>query len=160
MPYYRCSACGVTTHSIAAHSTAGVCASCAAPVPTDWVRSVGSGNAAPEQARRMVTGLPLQDGVRDDLVIVVSELVTNAVRHSELAAGDPIEVRVAEHDALVSVSVHDGGPGFSQPTTRTGSRHVGGNGLRIVAALSTDWNVENGPDGCTVQCVLERTDVE
>ncbi len=33
MPYYRCPECGLTTHSVAGHSSAGMCASCAAPVP-------------------------------------------------------------------------------------------------------------------------------
>ena len=45
------------------------------------------------------------------LVIVVSELVTNSVRHAGIAAEDPIELHVTGDDRGVSVSVHDGGPG-------------------------------------------------
>jgi anti-sigma regulatory factor (Ser/Thr protein kinase) len=165
MPYYRCPACGLTAHSVAGYSTIGVCASCEAPLPADWkldpapqadwVQVVRSGIAAPAQARRMATALPLREEARHRLVIVVSELVTNSVRHSGVAAGGPIDIRVTEASGRLSVSVHDGGAGFSQPTAVNSSRRNGARGLRIVSALSENWSVETGPDGCTVRSELD-----
>jgi anti-sigma regulatory factor (Ser/Thr protein kinase) len=167
MPYYRCPECGVTTHSVAAYSTIGLCASCAAPLPStwklhlarepDWAQAVRSGLAAPAQARRMVRSLPLQEEARDALVIVVSELVTNSVRHSGVAAGEPIEIRVTEADGQVSVSVHDRGPGFSPTTATNGKPRPAGVGLKIVAALSENWHVECAHDGCTVRSVFDAS---
>ena len=105
MPYYRCPACGAMSHSVAAYSTAGVCAVCAAPLPddakldalpepsVDLNRSMRAGLAAPSQARRAVVSLPLIESTREKLALVVSELVTNAIRHAGLGAGDPIDLR-------------------------------------------------------------------
>src|SRR5688572_20611496 len=164
MPYYRCPECGLTTHSVARYSTVGVCASCAAPLPFrarlypvvthDRTQVLRAGLGAPAQARHMVATLPLDEGLRDALVIVVSELVTNSVRHAGIGAGDPIELHVTGDEQRLSVSVHDRGRGFSKPIATNGKGR-GGLGLRIVAALSEDWAVACGPDGCTVRCAVE-----
>jgi anti-sigma regulatory factor (Ser/Thr protein kinase) len=165
MPYYRCPDCGLTTHSVAGYSTIGMCASCGAPLPFearlypgvrhDRTRVLRAGLAAPAQARRMVATLPFTEGLRDALAMVLSELVTNSVRHAGVAAGDPIELHVTGDDRRLSVSVHDGGPGFSKPMATNGTRRAGGLGLKIVAALSDDWAVSCGPEGCTVRCAVE-----
>ena len=118
----------------------------------DRTEVLRAGPAAPEQARHMVPALPLSKGVRDAALVVVSELVTNSVRHAGLAAGDPIEVRVTGDERHLSVSVHDGGPGFSQIATNGGSSR--GLGLKIVEGLSEAWSVAYGRDGCTVRCAV------
>lgn len=165
MPYYRCPECGLVTHSVAGYSTVGMCASCAAPLPLagrlypavthERAQVFRAGLGAPAKARRLVATLPLAEGLRESLMVVVSELVTNSVRHAGIGAGDPIEVHVTGDDRRASVSVHDWGPGFSQPTATNGTRRAGGLGLKIVAALSEDWAVTCGPDGCTVRCAVE-----
>ena len=124
-------------------------------VTHDLAHVVRAGPAAPAKARHVVATLPLTEELRDALVIVVSELVTNSVRHAGLAPGAPIELRVTGGDRRVSVSVHDGGPGFSKPIATNGKRRPGGLGLKIVAALSEDWAVARGPEGCTVRCAVE-----
>ena len=165
MPYYRCPVCGSMSHSVAAYSTAGVCAVCSAPLPDDAKvdvlpesrfglnRSMGAGLDAPYQARRAVTALPLSEHARNRLALVVSELVTNALRHAQLAAGDPIDLHVMSDNGQVLVSVRDSGPGFS-PEAHTGNGSNGGFGLAIVAALADEWGVDHGADGCTVWCAL------
>jgi anti-sigma regulatory factor (Ser/Thr protein kinase) len=165
MPYYRCPACGLTTHSVARYSTVGTCASCAAPLPSamrlypamkyDVTQVLRAGPAAPAKARRIVATLPLTERLRDAVVIVASELVTNSVRHAGVAAGDPIELHVTGDDRRLTASVHDGGPGFSKSTAMNGKRRAGGLGLKIVAALSEDWAVACRPEGCTVRCAIE-----
>ena len=120
------------SHSVAAYSTAGVCAVCAAPLPddakldalpepsVDLNRSMRAGLAAPSQARRAVVSLPLIESTREKLALVVSELVTNAIRHAGLGAGDPIDLRVMSRDGHVRIAVRDGGPGFD-PLSQNGN---------------------------------------
>lgn len=166
MPYYRCPRCGLITHSVAGYSTVGMCASCAAPLPFgerlypavthNRTQVLRAGLAAPAKARHMVATLPVPEGLRDALAIVISELVTNSVRHAGLAAGDPIDVHVTGDDRRLSVSVHDGGPGFTRSVATNGRPRVGGLGLKIVAAVSEELDVACGPEGCTVRCAVER----
>lgn len=165
MPYYRCPACGSISHSVAAYSTAGVCAVCSAALPDDAKldalpeskfgvsRRMRAGLGAPAQARRAVVALPLAEQARDRLALLVSELVTNSIRHAGLSAGDPIDLELASENGRVWVAVHDGGPGFDP----NGNAHSpnSGFGLSIVSALTEDWGVEDGPNGCTVWCAID-----
>jgi anti-sigma regulatory factor (Ser/Thr protein kinase) len=164
MPYYRCPACGSMSHSVAAYSTAGVCAICGAALPDDAkldvlpeakfgvTRAMRAGLGAPAEARRVVVALPLLEQARDRLSLLVSELVTNSIRHAGLAAGDPIELRLMTENGQVWVAVRDGGPGFDRHAATNGD---GGLGLSIVTALAEEWNVEVAADGCTVWCALD-----
>lgn len=72
---------------------------------------------------------------RDDVVLIVSELVTNAVQHSLSGfLGLPVAVRVERRDSWVRVEVEDaGGPWADhEPDDRP-------HGLAIVAALADGW---------------------
>ena len=163
MPYYRCPACGSMSHSVAAYSTAGVCAVCseelpehakldALPEPKFGVnRSMRAGLGAPAQARHTIGALPLREDAREKLALLVSELVTNSIRHAGLAAGDPIQLELTSENGLLWIAVRDGGPGFDPAN---GNGNVRGFGLSIIASLAEDWGVESGPDGCTVWCAM------
>ena len=167
MPYYRCPACGLLSHSVAAYSTAGVCANCSAPLPEDAKlqvvsesvptvsRSIRAGLDAPAQARHAVSSLPLREPVRDRLALVVSELVTNSLRHAGLAAGDPIELEMTAANGDVCVSVRDGGPGFERSLRSRRRAAPGGFGLAIVAKLAREWGVDRGPSGFEVWCAVD-----
>lgn len=169
MPYYRCPACGSLSHSVAAYSTAGVCAVCSADLPDhaklevvagskfEVNRSMRASLAAPAQARRAVVGLPLDDHARQRLALLVSELVTNSLRHAGLSAGDPIELEMTTENGQVLVAVRDGGPGFRPPPlpkVNGANRGNGGFGLAIVASLAEEWGVDSTGDGCTVWCAV------
>jgi anti-sigma regulatory factor (Ser/Thr protein kinase) len=80
----------------------------------------------------------LADPVAENVMTVVSELVSNAVTHAGLSADDEVSLDVSYRADSVMVEVTDHGPGFDgvlavHPDER------GGFGLRIVAALSTAW---------------------
>jgi anti-sigma regulatory factor (Ser/Thr protein kinase) len=78
----------------------------------------------------------------DDVVLVVSELLGNAVIHG----GPPILLTLRAEHGVLSGAVTDRGPGW--PTIRaacTDREH--GRGLRIVAALTDGWGVEPVPTG-------------
>jgi anti-sigma regulatory factor (Ser/Thr protein kinase) len=94
----------------------------------------------------------LQEEELDTLRLLVSELVTNAVRHG--GGSDDVEVH-AHWNGEVRVEVSDHGHGFS-PTPRFGRQdEPGGFGLFLVGRLADRWGVET-TDGTTVWFVLLR----
>ncbi len=94
----------------------------------------------------------LADGACDTLRLLVSEVVTNAVRHG--GNGHPVELH-ASWNAEVRVEVSDHGDGFT-PTPRKGALdEPGGFGLFLVGRLADRWGVEND-DGTTVWFVVRR----
>jgi anti-sigma regulatory factor (Ser/Thr protein kinase) len=167
MPYYRCAACGLTSYSAAAYSSASECPTCSAPLAKEGRLHVTPGTkrgvsvrllARPEaaaEARRAVTGLALPDVTRGVLGLLVTELVTNSVRHAGLGPADEVVVRFTDHGASVRLSVSDPGAGFAPVAARPDDPlSGGGRGLLIVAALSTAWGVDRGADGFGVWCVV------
>jgi anti-sigma regulatory factor (Ser/Thr protein kinase) len=78
---------------------------------------------------------------RDDMLLIVSELVTNAIRHGRpLAVDGTVHVDWTVCDRGVAIEVTDGGDGLPLASTRSG-QNEGGRGLAIVDALSTRWGV-------------------
>src|SRR5690349_11148546 len=77
-----------------------------------------TGATAPSSARALVGGLRerLSDDVLDDLLLVVSEVVTNSVRHAGLGPGDDIGLHLRATRSAVRLEVVDGGPGFEPPS--------------------------------------------
>ncbi|WP_020669854.1 ATP-binding protein [Amycolatopsis nigrescens] len=76
----------------------------------------------------------MSDELVDDLLLVTSELVTNAVEHS--AGVDHLELAI-DRDALL-VRVYDRGPGL--PAIRLSAPgSARSRGLRLVDALATGW---------------------
>ncbi len=101
-------------------------------------------------ARARIAALGEVDGgALDALLIVVSELVTNAVRHAGLSSGQMLTLRAARLHDRVRVEVVDHGEGFDPARVmRIEPTIAGGYGLRIVARLSERWGTE--PDSGTV----------
>jgi anti-sigma regulatory factor (Ser/Thr protein kinase) len=92
------------------------------------------------------------DGQLETLRLLVSELVTNAVRHGDHA--HPVEIHAA-WNAEVRVEVIDHGHGFS-PAPRAGELdEPGGFGLFLVGRLADRWGVEID-DATRVWFVLRR----
>jgi serine/threonine-protein kinase RsbW len=108
---------------------------------TDWFRGEAP---AVGQAREFVRGiLGLGWPGLDDLLLMVSEVVTNAVRHT--ASGDSgghFDLTISAAGHAVRIAIADGG-GPSEPHLRNGDAEpdvlTSGRGLRIVEALATRW---------------------
>jgi two-component sensor histidine kinase len=111
--------------------------------------------AAP-QARHALAGLALAEATRENLALVVTELVTNVVRHAGLSASDTFSVQLTNSDRGLRLAVHDGGRGFpaEEQAQSDDLLGTGGRGLVIVAALSDAWGVDSDEDGCTVWCEM------
>lgn len=101
--------------------------------------------ASPEaaaEARQALEELPpLPDGRLRDLRLLVSELVTNAVRHAALARGDVIRLVVDVDEAGLRVEVHDPGGGFVPAPPQPDPARPSGWGLYLVAELADRWGV-------------------
>jgi anti-sigma regulatory factor (Ser/Thr protein kinase) len=96
---------------------------------------------------------PLQDeAARETAALLVSELVTNAVKHGV----PPIELAVLcgpEH--VLQVRVRDAGNGLPTPVVAQAGEE-GGRGLALTQLLSDDWGVDPDHLGKTVWFTLAR----
>jgi anti-sigma regulatory factor (Ser/Thr protein kinase) len=106
------------------------------PVARHWARSI------------LANHIPA--AVASDAVVIVSELVSNAVEHSGSLR---VQVEIATGRGQLHISVRDRGrraanPGPSDPAER-------GRGLPIVRALARATTVHTGPSGWTVTAVLD-----
>ena len=91
----------------------------------------------------------LDDGVLNDVGLIVSELVSNAVRH-----GQPdIVFRLRVDPLAVDVAVLDQGPDLPPTDLRpAGGLATSGRGLSIVNELASSWGVD-GHDGSGAKTV-------
>lgn len=105
-----------------------------------------SGPEAPLQARDALSKLrsDLDPPLMETLGLLVTELVTNSVRHT---AADSLVLRVAIGKSVVLTEVSDDGPGFDADTAeRAGDRDTGW-GLFLVQRLADSWGVSHDDDG-------------
>ncbi|MFE9253473.1 ATP-binding protein [Streptomyces sp. NPDC007088] len=77
----------------------------------------------------------------EDVLLVVSELVTNACLHAE----GPEEVLVSTDGKTLRIEVSDLGSGEPAPRTPHRAGRPGGHGMFIVQRLSIDWGVLRVP---------------
>ena len=82
----------------------------------------------------------------DDVILVASELVGNAVVHAASSAEDPLDVLWDLEDGTVLVQVADASSAAPAPRALT-TTETSGRGLAIVAALADDWGVRPTPTG-------------
>lgn len=73
-----------------------------------------------------------------DAELVVTELLSNSVRHAAIAAGDPLHVRASTGLGVLHVEVEDAGRAAA-----IGVRPAG-IGLNVVDTLATVWGVRRG----------------
>ena len=107
-------------------------------------------------ARRSIGELPLSAGTREVTELLVSELVTNAIRHGQPEHDGCVllEARVTGDHGHVEVC-DDGGGG--EPVVRPlDHSEPGGHGLRIVDQLAADWGTRRDGMRCVWFQVAEK----
>jgi len=114
----------------------------AAPAAASTARS--------EVTRRLATEVAVK--ALDDIRLLLTELVTNALRHSAAGADDEIGVKAEVSEGTVRIEVHDPGRNGEVEARRPGSRG-GGYGLFLVERLTQRWGVDRR-DGTTVWAEL------
>jgi anti-sigma regulatory factor (Ser/Thr protein kinase) len=126
--------------------------------PPTILRSVAfevpGGTSAPSEARHRVlegVGDVLADEERSNLALLISELVTNAVRHGGMVRpSDVIGVHAAVAPNRTRIEVCDSGPGFipGKPQVRSFEAGGGGLGLVLLDRLSAAWGVVTEAGAC------------
>jgi anti-sigma regulatory factor (Ser/Thr protein kinase) len=107
----------------------------------ELVEQVGSDPREVSRVRHAVTtalgvwGVPVDD--RDVVALLISEVVTNALRHGS----PPVCLRAALRDSRLTVSVDDGSTRPPTPMDDTAWDAIGGRGLHLVESLSDHWGV-------------------
>ena len=99
-------------------------------------------DGVPDQIRRvrafvaeLIAGCP----VADDVVLLTSELATNAIRHTASGIGATFSVVVTAERKSVTVEVHDLGAMTEPAFTESGALRESGVGLGLVEALADCW---------------------
>lgn len=107
--------------------------------------------ASVSEARKFVSEQLAGCPARETLMICVSELCANAIRHTASGRGGTFIVEVARpRDGVARVAVTDDG-GSSAPAVRTAHPLAeGGRGLALVAACTTRWGYAEAYPGRTV----------
>jgi anti-sigma regulatory factor (Ser/Thr protein kinase) len=101
-------------------------------------------------ARRHLVGDLREAGVDDatacDAGLVISELISNALRHATPLPGGTVRVAWRLHNDRVEIAVSDGGGPTVPEVNQPGSSAIGGRGLGIVERLSLRWGVFSAAD--------------
>ena len=111
------------------------------------------GNArrrAVAEVRTTVPDLADVDGLVDDVALVVSELVTNAIVHGVPPVTLEVSVDVRPRGCLVTVVCSDSGPWDGSPP-----EPIRGRGLILVRALA-DASIDADTTGTRVSATLQR----
>ena len=97
-------------------------------------------------------GLP--DAEVCDATLVLSELLSNAVRHARPLPGAQVQVAWTLNGGTLELAVSDGGAPTRPRSARPLASSLGGRGLSIVDQLSRSWGVRGDDLGNTVWAVL------
>lgn len=89
--------------------------------------------------------LELGGSLCQSLILLVSEVVSNAVRHSPAEANAPVELVATFGEQTIRVMVTDAGDGFT-PRPRDPARTHDGYGLYLLEKVATRWGVESRGD--------------
>jgi anti-sigma regulatory factor (Ser/Thr protein kinase) len=122
---------------------------------------------AREYALAVVAGAGIQDdGLIEDVRLVVSEVVTNAMRAAERYAASrgrawapyeaPVSLRIECRPSWIHLLVTDPDPEMPDPEPRDLLDETGGRGLTIVDAVCDLWWVRPGSYGKTFHVVIAR----
>ncbi|WP_326954369.1 ATP-binding protein [Amycolatopsis sp. NBC_01286] len=82
-----------------------------------------------------------------DIVMVLDELVSNALRHAK----PPVRVRLRRNRGKLRIEIDDGSPTAAAPTSPSSK---GGRGMRIIEKTSVAWGQLRRPGGKTVWAEL------
>ncbi|MCY0948938.1 ATP-binding protein [Streptomyces sp. H27-S2] len=106
-----------------------------------WI--VPRGPRAPGRARMLLRAQlgawKVDAGVAGTAELVLSELVTNAVRHARAPHGRDIGVRLVRRSGTLRVEVADAGPPVELAAREAAEGDERGRGLAIVEALASRW---------------------
>jgi anti-sigma regulatory factor (Ser/Thr protein kinase) len=108
---------------------------------------IAGGDQAPAAARQVVAGLgPVMDDRRlEEVQLLVTELVTNCVRHAGIGKETSITVGLELTPSALHVAVSNPGVAFDVPGPPEPSEEpaAGGRGLLLVERLADRWGIDD-----------------
>jgi anti-sigma regulatory factor (Ser/Thr protein kinase) len=121
----------------------------------DLARDVGAPAVARGAVRGVCRDLHLDPSLARILLLLVSEVVTNAVVHSRAPADAPVVLAVKASDEVVQIAVTDGGDGFT-PKRRDPTQLGRGYGLYLLDRVASRWGIDRS-GGARVWFELPRS---
>jgi anti-sigma regulatory factor (Ser/Thr protein kinase) len=118
------------------------------------VRDVRAPAIARSAVSEQLFSMGVDGSVGQTVVLLVSEVVSNAVRHSLGPSDAPIALEATITERSVRIAVTDAGEGFT-PRQRDPQRLDEGYGLYLLDKAATSWGVE-GDGATTVWFELEH----
>ena len=114
--------------------------------------SVSGGVEACAEARQVVLGADgaVPELARSDIVLLVSELVTNAVRHGNVGPDRSLRVTFERWPRRVRVAVSHSGTAFEHEPVPPAPDAIGGWGLLLVDRIADRWGIANARGGTCV----------
>ena len=106
--------------------------------------------ARTEVTRRLAARVT--SGALEDVRLLLTELITNSLRHADMSPDDEIGVKAELSDGTVRIEVSDPGRNGPVEVRKPGARG-GGYGLFLVDRLTNEWGVDR-QDGTTVWAEL------
>jgi len=93
-----------------------------------------------------------------DVRLLVSELVTNSVKHANAGPEESIALNLTIGDDLIRCEVRDPGPGFEPPEIATEEGADRGWGLFFVEQIADRWGVDQGEARVWFEIQREQAD--
>lgn len=124
----------------------------AAAVRHDLPVGVEAARAARRVVREELAHV-LNPAALEDARLLISEVVTNAIRHPARHGG--VTMTISTGDDRIRFEVRDRGNGFRVPPAQSNPEEPGGRGLMLVDMLAARWGVD-GHDGTCVWFELDR----
>ncbi len=110
-----------------------------------------AGRVARGALRELFSASPVSDDLRETVLLLANELVTNAVEH---AGGEAVLDAVVRPDAI-RLEVSDASPTIPQAPDAVDELQERGRGLFLIAALASRWGADRREAGKTVWCELD-----
>jgi len=122
------------------------------PGPSDHMIRLPGKPSQVSRARALVaSALGRDHPLYDDVVLLTSELATNAILHSRSGAGGSFTVSLASSRGAVRVFVTDSGSDRPPCICRTGAQDTNGRGLPLIRAISAEVDIDASAGGTTVR---------
>lgn len=121
------------------------------------IRAPWRGSSVPRLRQAVVADLiarEVDDEVVDEVAIVVSELVANALMHANPLHDNTVRIHWTERNGVVEVEVTDGGGDSTPKALPQAVFATSGRGLRIVRSLAHEWGVSEKKGAVTVWAAL------